>query len=126
MAQPAAAMAAVIMERADFAGFVAHHDHTLAFEFEQEVAARLFQLRYVPGEQPRAEEDLLVLGGEHLVGDEIAAVWRVLNDTSTLFHDRKSRMFRLFEGYRVRAAKAAGNLARSSSGAQEISVGNTS
>src|SRR4249920_2499580 len=85
--QPAAAVAAMIVERADFARFVAQHDHALAFEFEQEVAARLLQLRYVSGEQPGPEEYLLVLGGEHLVGYEIPAVERVLTERTALFHD---------------------------------------
>ena len=63
-AQAAAAMTAVVVEGADLALAVAQHDHAFMLEFKQEIAARLVQLRNMPGQQPGAEEDAFVLGRE--------------------------------------------------------------
>jgi len=49
-----------------------------------------------------------VLGGEHLVGYEIAAVECVLTERRALFHDPDLELYWLFEEYRLLAAKAAG------------------
>ena len=78
LAEPAAAMAAMVVERAHVAGTVAQHDHAFGVELEQEIAAGTFELRDMPDEQPVPVEDALALGRENFGRDEVLARQRAL------------------------------------------------
>src|SRR4051812_10524714 len=79
-------MPAMIVERAHFAGAVAQHDDALAIDLEQEVAARSFELRNVPDQQPRFAENALALELEDLGGHEVIARQRALAERRACFH----------------------------------------